>query len=110
MDGLRVYAEAVRRMISLLGSACEVEGITPLDLDLIVPHQANARIINDIRIRLGLPADRAFIHLDEVGNTSSSSIPLALAALAGRGPLPGAIGLTAFGGGFTFGAAVLRPG
>src|SRR5690606_14391732 len=68
MDGLRVYAEAVRRMISLLESACEAEGLPPADLDLLVPHQANARIIADIRMRLKLPPERAFIHLGEVGN------------------------------------------
>ena len=109
MDGLRVYAEAVRRMISLLGAACEADGVSPGALDLIVPHQANARIINDIRMRLGLDPDRAFVHLKDVGNTSSSSIPLALAELSARGPLPRSIGLTAFGAGFTFGAALLRP-
>ncbi|QDV36698.1 thiamine pyrophosphate-dependent enzyme [Tautonia plasticadhaerens] len=108
MDGLRVYAEAVRRMISLLGSACEADGVSPGELDLIVPHQANARIINDIRMRLGLDPGRAFVHLRDVGNTSSSSIPLALADLASRGALPRSIGLTAFGAGFTFGAALLR--
>ncbi|RUL87364.1 thiamine pyrophosphate-dependent enzyme [Tautonia sociabilis] len=110
MDGRRVYAEAVRRMIALLETACGAEGFAPSDLDLIVPHQANARIINDVRMRLKLPPDRAFLHLGEVGNTSSSSIPLALAALAGKGPMPRRVGLTAFGGGFTFGAAVLRSG
>ena len=108
MDGLRVYAEAVRRMISLLESACEAEGIAAGDLDLIVPHQANARIINDIRTRLKLSPDRALIHMQEIGNTSSSSIPVALSHLATLGPLPRTIGLTAFGGGFTFGAALLR--
>ena len=108
MNGLRVYAEAVRSMIALLESACEADGIAPTDLGLVVPHQANARIIRDVCQRLKLPADRAVVHLGNVGNTSSSSIPLALGSLAERPPLPRSIGLTAFGGGVTAGAAVLR--
>ena len=108
MNGLRVYAEAVRSMIALLQSACEADSIAPIDLGLVVPHQANARIIRDVCQRLGLPPDRALVHLGDVGNTSSSSIPLALAAMEARPALPRSIGLTAFGGGVTAGAAVLR--
>lgn len=107
MDGLKVYAEAIRRMISLLEKASEREGLLPRDLDLLVPHQANARIINDIRIRLGLPSERVLVALESTGNTSSSSIPLALSRWKRRTDTR-TIGLTAFGGGFTFGAAVIR--
>ncbi|WP_169973256.1 beta-ketoacyl-ACP synthase 3 [Tautonia rosea] len=108
MDGLKVYAEAVRRMITLLETACEREKLTPGDLDLLIPHQANARIIQDIRMRLKLPADRVLIELGAYGNTSSSSIPLAIATAHERTNAARTIGLTAFGGGFTFGAALLR--
>ncbi|MEW4567481.1 beta-ketoacyl-ACP synthase 3 [Tautonia sp. JC769] len=110
MDGLRVYAEAVRRMITMLEASCDREGLSTADLDLIVPHQANARIIQDIRMRLKLPEDRVLIELGTFGNTSSSSIPLALAAAPRRVNEAHTIGLTAFGGGFTFGAAVIRRG
>jgi 2-oxoisovalerate dehydrogenase E1 component len=107
MEGLHVYAEAVRQMIAMLGRACDDAGLTPQDLDLVVPHQANARIIGDIRLRLNLPKERMVVNLGEVGNTSSSSIPAALAGLAELGA-GRRIGLTAFGGGYTFAAAVLE--
>ncbi|WP_152050729.1 beta-ketoacyl-ACP synthase 3 [Tautonia marina] len=110
MDGLKVYAEAVRRMITLLEACCAREGLTVGDLDLLVPHQANARIIQDIRMRLKLPTDRVLIELGTFGNTSSSSIPLAIATAQDRARAARTIGLTAFGGGFTFGAALIRSG
>jgi 2-oxoisovalerate dehydrogenase E1 component len=106
MEGLKVYAEAVRHMIGMLEQACSASGRSVSDLDLIVPHQANARIIGDIRMRLGLPPERLLIALSGVGNTSSSSIPLALAGLSDG--IPSLVGLTAFGGGYTFGAAILE--
>lgn len=107
MDGLQVYAEAVRQMIGMLERACADSGVPMQELDMVVPHQANARIIDDIRRRLQLPPERMFVNIRELGNTSSSSIPLGLAALAGQG-FTGRVGLTAFGGGYTFGAAVLE--
>jgi len=115
MDGLRVYAEAVRQMTATLQTACASRNLTPQDLSLVVPHQANAKILEDVRQRLGLPRERLATTIDWSGNTSSSSIPLCLADLERRGAMPGGmIGLTAFGGGLTFGAALLeapqRPG
>jgi 2-oxoisovalerate dehydrogenase E1 component len=112
MDGLRVYSEAVRRMTAMLQAACALRNLKPQDLSLVVPHQANAKILEDIRQRLDLPRDRLATTIDWSGNTSSSSIPLCLADFERRGGLPpGMIGLTAFGGGLTFGAALLEvPG
>jgi 2-oxoisovalerate dehydrogenase E1 component len=109
MDGLRVYAEAVRQMTSMLQSACAEHGVSTQDLSLVVPHQANAKIMEDVRLRLGIPLERVATTVEWSGNTSSSSIPLALAELANACQLPpGLIGLTAFGGGYTFGAALLE--
>jgi 2-oxoisovalerate dehydrogenase E1 component len=107
MEGLHVYAEAVRQMIAMLARACDEQGLTPQDLDLVVPHQANARIIGDIRARLNLPAERMYLNLGEVGNTSSSSIPACLAEVVALGAGK-RVGLTAFGGGYTFAAAILE--
>jgi 2-oxoisovalerate dehydrogenase E1 component len=109
MDGRRVYAEAVRQMTATLQAACASCNLSPQDLSLVVPHQANAKILEDVRRRLGLPPERLATTIDWSGNTSSSSIPLCLAEFDRRGTLPGGmIGLTAFGGGFTFGAALLE--
>jgi 2-oxoisovalerate dehydrogenase E1 component len=109
MDGRRVYSEAVRQMTGMLQAACAARGLTPRDLSLLVPHQANAKIMADVRDRLGVEPDRVASTIAWTGNTSSSSIPLCLADLHRRGAWPsGTIGLTAFGGGYTFGAAIME--
>ena len=103
MRGVDVYAEAVPGMISILEKACHREGLRVEDLDLIVPHQANQRILEAIEHKLDRPV---FSNIRTVGNTSSSSIPLALRDLILNDEVR-KIGLCAFGGGFTFGAAIL---
>jgi 2-oxoisovalerate dehydrogenase E1 component len=103
MNGREVFADAVRAMSATLNSACAAEGITMDDIDLMVPHQANQRIIDAIARRSGRPAHSIIKHL---GNTSSSTIPLALMdALPGTKP-GDRLGLVAFGGGITYAAAV----
>jgi len=110
MKGTRVFPEAVRAMSEVLRRACLAAAIEPSGLSLVVPHQANDRIVDSIANRTGA---RTFSNIRRLGNTSSSSIPLALVEV-----LPGArpgdrLGLCAFGGGFTSGAAlldVLGPG
>lgn len=108
MEGLTVFKLAVRKMIDMLDSACTERGITVADLDMIVPHQANERIIEAIRKTIKCPPGKMFNHIRKYGNTSSNTIPIALVELVpalGTGAL---VGLTAFGGGFTFGAAVVE--
>ncbi len=108
MDGPRVYQFAVREMLRMLERACADEGIAVTDLDLVVPHQANARIIDAIRARSGLGPEHFVVNVDRWGNTSSSTIPLALAELAARVPAPsGRVGLVTFGAGFTSASAIL---
>ncbi len=108
MDGRRVFAEAVRRMNGVLADACLQAGLSVGDLDLIVPHQANGRIIEAMRTRLKLPTERVWNEIAAQGNTSSSTIPLALDTVL-RQPGPAArIGLCAFGGGFTWAGAILE--
>lgn len=103
MNGREVFADAVRAMTQTLISACSAEGITMDDIDLMVPHQANQRIIDAIARRSGRPAHSV---IRTLGNTSSSTIPIALLdALPNRKPGE-RLGLVAFGGGITYAAAV----
>lgn len=108
MDGPKVYAEAVRQMIAMLDIACWDAGIRHQDLRLIIPHQANERIIQSIRRRLDPSSDRLYSNIRQFGNTSSSSIPSCLAEVASRCQPGDRVGLTTFGGGFTSGAAILE--
>lgn len=108
MDGLLVYCEAVPRMITMLRRACDDAGVSLDDLRWVVPHQANGRIVQDVRKKLGLTAERVFCNIRGLGNTSSSSIPLALAELDATLQPGDRLGLTAFGGGMTFGAAIVE--
>ena len=88
-------------------------GSTPGDVDLFVPHQANARIITAASQRLGIPDERCVVTIDRYGNTSSASIPLALARRARDRPAPPGrivVCLSGFGGGMTWASAVLRWG
>ena len=105
MRGGRVFAEAVREMTAILETACHDSGLRTSELDCVVPHQANLRILEAIEARVGRPVVR---HLQHVGNTSSSSIPLALEAYVIGRRDHRRIGLCAFGGGFTSGAAVIE--
>ncbi|MBT2481755.1 beta-ketoacyl-ACP synthase III [Streptomyces sp. ISL-94] len=109
MQGKKVFTEAVKRMTESSQTVLDRLGWTPDQVDWLVGHQANVRILNAVARGLGIPQERAVINLDRVGNTSAASIPLALADAAADGSLtPGSrILLTAFGGGLTWGAAAL---
>ena len=108
MEGLTVFRLAVRKMIDMLDNACTDRGVTVEDLQKIVPHQANERIIEAIRKTIKCPPEKMFNHIRKYGNTSSNTIPIALAELMPVTAPEALIGLTAFGGGFTFGAAVIE--
>ena len=108
MDGIKVYQLAVRSMIDMLKKACAEARIGIERLKLIVPHQANQRIINAVRQRMKVPAEMVFSNIRHLGNTSSSTIPLCLADLIGKRDKGEMIGLTAFGGGFTYAGGVLQ--
>jgi 2-oxoisovalerate dehydrogenase E1 component len=110
MDGKRVFVEAVRTMCDTLAQALALEGVALDQLDLVVPHQANGRIIEAMRSRLRLPEQRVWNEVRRQGNTSSSSIPLALDTVLHQGGAGRQIGLCTFGAGYTFGAALLRQG
>ncbi len=110
MQGREVFKNAVRAMETVALEALETNGLSPQDLDLVVPHQANIRIIEYLRERLGLPKEKVFVNLDKYGNTSAASIPIALTEAAAEGRLkPGNLVLmVAFGGGFTWASALVR--
>jgi 3-oxoacyl-[acyl-carrier-protein] synthase-3 len=110
MDGREVFRHAVVRMAEAIDAALEANGLTPGDIDWLVPHQANARIIDAMAKRLNLPADRVVLTVDRHANTSAASIPLALAEATADGRIqPGDLVLIeAMGGGFTWGSALIR--
>ena len=113
MNGKEIFRHAVRVIVeSSLKRPGHGPGSSPGDVDLFVPHQANARIITAASQRLGIPDERCVVTIDRYGNTSSASIPLALADALDTGRLrPGSLVLlSGFGGGMTWASAVLRWG
>ncbi len=112
MDGKEIFRKAVRVVVESAETAIAEAGLTADQIDLVVPHQANLRIISAACQRLGIPEARAVVVIDRYGNTSSASIPLALADALDTGRLrPGHhVLLTGFGGGMTWASAVLRWG
>lgn len=109
-NGREVYKFAVQIMGEVALKAVESAGLTPSDIDLLIPHQANIRIIEKAAERMGLPREKVVVNLDRYGNTSAASIPLALdeAARAGRLQPNSLLVLVGFGAGLTWGANVIR--
>ncbi|MCM3746045.1 ketoacyl-ACP synthase III [Paenibacillus pasadenensis] len=109
MAGNDVFKFAVRVMGSSAENALAKAGLTKADIDLLVPHQANIRIIQSALNRLELPEEKAMVNLDRYGNVSAASIPLALAEAVEQGRVHDndKLLLVGFGGGLTWGACVL---
>lgn len=109
MAGNEVFKFAVRIMGNAAEEAIAKAGLTKADIDLLVPHQANIRIIQSSLNRLDLSEDKAMINLDKYGNMSAASIPVALAEAAEQGKLNEGdkVCLVGFGGGLTWGASVI---
>ncbi|MGP0030384.1 MAG: beta-ketoacyl-ACP synthase III [Acidimicrobiales bacterium] len=112
MDGKEVFRKAVRVVVESAERAMADAGVGPGDISLLVPHQANLRIIQAACQRLGIPEDRTVVVIDRYGNTSSASVPLALHDALGAGRVHDGdlLLLTGFGGGMTWASAVLRWG
>jgi len=110
MKGREVFRHAVTNLASVMDESLGAVGLTAADVDWVVPHQANARILDATARKLGLPADKVVVTVDQHANTSAASVPLALDTATRDGRIkPGQIVvLEAMGGGFTWGAAVLR--
>lgn len=110
MNGRNVYRFAVKALPEALEAACARAGLGVGGLDLIVPHQANLRIIRSAAEKMGVPMQKFYVNLDRYGNTSCASIPICLEELNADGRLkPGmTIGLAGFGAGLTYGAVVME--
>jgi 3-oxoacyl-[acyl-carrier-protein] synthase-3 len=110
MAGREVFKAAVLAMANACDEALTRAGVTADQVDLLVPHQANLRIIEATAKHAGLPMSKVMVNVDRYGNTSSASIPLALAQAVAEGRVgPGSVVLlVAFGAGFTWGSAVIR--
>jgi 3-oxoacyl-[acyl-carrier-protein] synthase-3 len=112
MEGKEVFRRAVRIVVQSATTTLERAGVEAADVALFVPHQANARIIDAVLPRLGIPPERTVVNIDRFGNTSAASIPIALSEAAADGRVkPGDLVLmTGFGAGMTWGTALLRWG
>ncbi len=110
MKGREVFRRAVVNLTNVLHEVIEDAGISADDIDWVVPHQANARILDATARKLGLPAEKIVVTVDQHANTSAASVPLALdtARRDGRIKTGDLVMLEAMGGGFTWGASLIR--
>ena len=110
MKGNEVFKHAVRTLGELVVKTLEENNLSSSQLSLLIPHQANTRIIQATADRIGIPMDKVIMNLDKVGNTSSASIPIALdeAVKSGKVKDGDIILLEAFGGGFTWASALVK--
>jgi len=108
MRGNELFKFAVRSMESVSRATMEAAGVAPEDISLLIPHQANYRIVKATADRLGMSEDRIVLNIERLGNTSSASVPIGLdeAVRGGRLKLGDRFAMVAFGGGVTWGAAV----
>ncbi|MFB6346467.1 MAG: 3-oxoacyl-[acyl-carrier-protein] synthase III C-terminal domain-containing protein, partial [bacterium] len=109
MDGSKVFKIAVRKMQEAAVEALEEAGMPADELDWVICHQANVRIINAVEEKLGLPREKMIINIDKYGNTSAASIPLAFdeARNDGRIESGDTILKIAFGGGLTWASSIM---
>jgi 3-oxoacyl-[acyl-carrier-protein] synthase-3 len=110
MAGPEVYKSAVRSMCEAAEQALKRAGVTAEEIDLLVPHQANIRIIESTARYAGMPMEKVFVNVDRYGNMSSASLPVALdeAIEQGRAKPGDLLLLVAFGAGFTWASTVVR--
>jgi 3-oxoacyl-[acyl-carrier-protein] synthase-3 len=110
MEGSEVFKSAVRAMEDAAVHIIQKVGLSPEEIDLVIPHQANIRIIEALAKRLKLPMEKVYVNIDRYGNTSAASVPIALDEARRKGLIKEGTNtvLVAFGGGFTWGSAVIR--
>ena len=110
MKGREVFRHAVVNLADVMGEVLDGAGLSPADIDWVVPHQANRRILDATAKKLGLPPEKVVVTVDKHANTSAASVPLAFdtAVKDGRIKRGDLVVLEAMGGGFTWGAAALR--
>ncbi len=110
MKGRELFKVAVRNMEEACREVLKMGSISPEEISLVIPHQANVRIINALAEKLGIPKERVYVNIDRYGNTSAASIPIALYEAIRKGRLKRGdrVLLTAMGGGLTWGAVLMR--
>ncbi|MDR3317510.1 MAG: ketoacyl-ACP synthase III [Puniceicoccales bacterium] len=110
MEGREVFKEAIKRMCAVMEDILLRNKLTIEDIDCVIPHQANMRIISAIAERIGVPEEKMFINLQHMGNTSAASIPIAIdeAVQVGRIQSGDLILVVSFGAGITWGASLIR--
>jgi 3-oxoacyl-[acyl-carrier-protein] synthase-3 len=110
MNGREVYRQAVKRMSEAAATVLDMAGRARQEIALVIPHQANLRIIEAVREKMGLSEEQVYVNVDRYGNTGSATVPLALAEAREEGRInPGdLVVLTAFGAGFHWSAAALQ--
>ncbi|MGQ0540874.1 MAG: beta-ketoacyl-ACP synthase III [Blastocatellia bacterium] len=110
MKGNELFKVAVRSMADISAEMVEKAGYTVEDIDIVIPHQANQRITDAVASRLGVPDEKVYSNIAEMGNTSSASIPIAIDECIQSGKIKDGslVLLTAFGGGVTWGGTVIR--
>ena len=110
MAGREVFKHAVRSMAEATDRALDAARLTAADIDLLIPHQANIRIIEATAKHAGIPMDRVFVNVDRFGNTSAASIPIALSDAVQQGRVKEGMTVlfAAFGAGFTWGSLIVR--
>jgi len=110
MEGREVFRHAVQRLAEVVDEALGANGLGERDVDWLVPHQANRRIIDSMARKLGLSPEKVVVTIDRHANTSAASVPLALAEAVADGRIrPGhLVLLEAMGGGLTWGASLVR--
>lgn len=106
-DGRPVFKAAVTGMSKTVEQVCERNGIQVSDIDWLVPHQANKRIISSVGDMLGIDPEKVMVNIENYGNTTAGTLPLCLADYEGRLKKGDKVVLTAFGGGFTWGSVLL---
>ncbi len=110
MNGREVFRHAIRAMADAVGKVLAEQGVAVGQLSLVIPHQANIRIIRSLGEHLALPPEKVYVNVDKYGNTSAATIPIALDEANRQGRLAAGdlLLLCAFGGGFTWGASLIR--
>jgi 3-oxoacyl-[acyl-carrier-protein] synthase-3 len=110
MDGKAVFENGVARMSEAIVESLEVNGLTLADIDLLIPHQANLRMLEEIVRKVGAPPEKVYVNVEEYGNMASACLPVALdqARRQGRAPDGALVLLVAFGSGFVWASTLLR--
>jgi len=110
MDGREVYKFAAKSMAETVIDGLSKIGLSPKDIDLLIPHQANIRILECVAKKLNLPMEKVFINIDRYGNTSAASIPIALSEALEQGRIKkdDIVALVSFGSGLTWGTSIIK--